>query len=97
MNKDILYLYNITMQNSIDDILKKRLLTTNKKRLLNNLFIKSGYSRSQAIKTTQKYSGYIDTRQGFNLAFCVYITMSLTKECKFETLVLCLFTGLYSA
>lgn len=54
MNKDILYLYNITMQNSIDDILKKHLLAANKKRLLNNLFIKSGYSRAQAIKTTQK-------------------------------------------
>lgn len=45
---------NINLNNSIDNILKKRLLATDKRKNLNDLFIKQGLTRTQAIKTTEK-------------------------------------------
>jgi hypothetical protein len=45
---------NINLNNSLDNILKKRLLATDKRKNLNDLFIKQGLTRTQAIKTTEK-------------------------------------------
>lgn len=45
---------NINVFNNIEDIIKKRLLVTDKRKKLNNLFIHQGMSRTQAIKTTEK-------------------------------------------
>lgn len=45
---------NINLNNNIDNILKKRLLATDKRKNLNDLFIKQGLTRTQAIKTTEK-------------------------------------------
>lgn len=45
---------NINLNNNIDDILKKRLLMTDKRQKLTLLLLKQGLSRNQAITTTNK-------------------------------------------
>ena len=44
----------ITLNNKIDNILKKRLIKTEKQRLLYKLLFRQGYSRQQCIKATNK-------------------------------------------
>lgn len=52
--KDIKNINNINLNNNIDDILKKRLLITDKKQKLALLLLRQGLSRSQAIQATNK-------------------------------------------
>ena len=45
---------NINLNNNIDDILKKRLLMTDKRQKLTLILLKQGLSRNQAITATNK-------------------------------------------
>lgn len=44
----------INLNNSIDNILKKRLIKTEKQRLIYKLLFRQGFSRQQCIKATDK-------------------------------------------
>lgn len=51
---NIIQVNNINLNNNIDNILKKRLLITDKRQKLALLLLRQGLSRQQAIKTTNK-------------------------------------------
>lgn len=52
--RDIRKINNINLNNNIDNILKKRLIKTEKQRLLYKLLFRQGYSRQQCMKATDK-------------------------------------------
>lgn len=51
---NIIQVNNINLNNNIDNILKKRLLITDKRQKLTLLLLRQGLSRQQAIQATNK-------------------------------------------